>query len=287
MRKTYVIYHANCLDGMTSAAIAYQHFGDQATYLPGIYDKLPFDELVDADVFMLDFSLKEEPLRELIEKGNKVTIIDHHEDAIEAIRHIPVHELIYDINESGASLTWGYFFQGLELPRMVAHARDYDLWRFQVPNTHGFIAYIEQFPLDIKQFSQLLNMSDDDYEKAIMIGTPLYRYKMNLVETILKGARPCVIKGRQGWMVNGPYPLASVIGEELGRKTGTYAMIWSERADRMVQVSFRATAGTIAKELAIELGGNGHKTAGGCALSSEAFHKLIRISDRALEDLQP
>jgi oligoribonuclease NrnB/cAMP/cGMP phosphodiesterase (DHH superfamily) len=287
MRKTYVIYHARCLDGMTSAAIAFEKFGDQATYLPAFYDKLPFDELVDSDIYLLDFSLQEQPLLDLISKGNKITIIDHHEDPVKAIAHVPIHELIYDVEESGASLAWGYFFPELPPPKMVQYAKDYDLWTFKLPETRGFIAWLEQFPLDIMDFNQKLKMNDDDYAKAIEIGAPLYRYKMNLVDAIIEMARPCVIKGRTGWMVNGPYPLSSVIGEQLAIKKDSYAMIWSERSDKMIQMSFRSTSGMIPQVLAQELGGNGHKKAAGCVLSQKAFQRLVAASDRALEQPEP
>lgn len=287
MRKTYVIYHANCLDGMTSAAIAYQKFGDQATYLPGVYEKLPFNELVDSDVYMLDFTLKEQPLRDLLASGNRVTIIDHHEDPVKSIAHVPIHELVFDNDESGASLTWGYFFPELEPPRMVTYAKDYDLWKFKHPETNGFIAWLEQFPLNIQDFAKKLQMDDADYAKALEIGTPLYQYKMNLVASIVDQARPCVIKGHHGWMVNGPYPLASVIGDQLARKYGTYAMIWSERADKTVRLSFRATEGIVPQLIAQALGGNGHKKAAGHSLSIPAFQRLIATSDRALEQPEP
>lgn len=287
MRSTYIIYHANCLDGMTSAAIAYKKFGDQATYLPGVYHKQPLADVQDADVYLLDFTMQEQPLRELLAKGNRVTIIDHHEDPVKAIQHVPVHELIYDKNESGASLTWAYFFPELVPPRMVEYAKDYDLWKFKYPETNGFISWLEQFPLDIKVFKEKLGMTDAEYQGALDIGTPLYTYKMNLVTAIIAQARPCIIKGRSGWMVNGPYPLASVIGNELSKKHGTFALVWSERSDRMVQMSFRSDGTKEPQQIAEELGGNGHKSAAGVALSLATFQRLIAASDRALEHAEP
>lgn len=287
MRNVFVIYHANCLDGMTSAAIAYQKFGDRATYLPGFHEKLPYDDLVDADIYLLDFSLKEDPLRKLIKNGNKITIIDHHEDPVSAIAHVPIHKLVYDAEESGASLSWGHFFPELEMPKIVKYAKDYDLWKFNYPETPGFIAWLEQFPLDIKEFNSKLHMAESEYDKAIEIGTPLYRYKMNLVGSIVGQARPCIIKGKAGWIVNGPYPLASVIGDVLVKKKGGYALVWSERADTSVQLSFRAISGTDPQQLAQALGGNGHKRAAGCVLSNQTFRRLVEASERALSDPEP
>jgi oligoribonuclease NrnB/cAMP/cGMP phosphodiesterase (DHH superfamily) len=170
---------------------------------------------------------------------------------------------------------------------MVAYAKDYDLWKFKHPETNGFIAWLEQFPLDIQDFSEKLKMSDAEYEKALEIGNPLYRYKMNLVASIVQQARPCVIKGYEGWMVNGPYPLASVIGDQLALKYGTYALIWSERADKTVQLSFRAREGMVPKIIAQALGGNGHKTAAGHSMPVTAFQRLVAQSDRALEQPEP
>lgn len=282
MAQTYVIYHDRCLDGMTAAAVAYQRFGAKAIYLPGVYDKLNLDALINADVYMVDFSLKAEPLKKLIEQGNRVTIIDHHEDAIHQIKDIPIHALIFDTQESGASLAWKHFYPDLALPKMVECVRDHDLWRFEQPETRGFIAWLEQFPLDVRDFSEKLVMTEEALQQACSIGSALYAFKSNLIAEIVKQARPCQIQGRPGWAVNGPYVLRSDIGEALNKRYGGYALIWSERSDGEIQVSFRASEGTAPRDLAQAFGGSGHPTAAGCVLSAPAFQRLMAQGTRII-----
>lgn len=292
MNKTYVIYHANCLDGMTSAAIAYMKLGDSATYLPGKYRELDLDAFEGDELILLDFSFDEPTINKLMSKGCQIRIIDHHEEPISKIAHLPLTELVYDVNESGASLSWNYFFQGLELPKMVEHARDYDLFHRQLPGTDAFITFLEQNPLDIPTFVKLLNDMEDPvhYQRALDIGGPLFQYKTALIDGILKEARPCVIGGEQGWMVNGPYALASMIGSIQSNRTGRYTLIWSERADGKVTLSFRGIAGNTAQRLAQLMGGDGHLRAAGATVSKKAFNALAADSERKLQgadDLTP
>lgn len=286
MNKTYVIYHANCLDGMTCAAIAYMKYGDTATYLPGKYQELDLDSFENDELILLDFSFDEPTITKLMSKGCAIRIIDHHEEPISKIAHLPLTELVYDVNESGATLSWMYFFKGLELPKMVEHARDYDLFHRKMAGTDAFITFLEQHPLDIPTFVKLINDMEDPatYQHALDIGGPLFQYKTALIQGILKEARPCIIGGEKGTMVNGPYALASMIGSIQSSKTERYTMIWSERADGKITLSFRDIAGYTAQRLAQLMGGNGHPKAGGATISRKAFNALVADSERQLRD---
>ena len=285
MNKTYVIYHANCLDGMTSAAIAYMKFGDSVSYLPGKYRELDLNSFENDELILLDFSFDEPTINQLMGKGCEIRIIDHHEEPISKISHLPLTELVYDVNESGATLAWRYFFNGLELPKMIEHARDYDLFHRQMPGTDAFITFLEQHPLDIPTFVKLISDMEDPvlYQRALDIGGPLFQYKTALIDGILNEARPCVIGGERGWMVNGPYALASMIGSMQSNKTQCYTLIWSERSDGKVTLSFRDVAGTTAQRLAQLMGGNGHPKAAGATISRKAFNSLILDSERQLK----
>ncbi|MBD8615189.1 phosphoesterase dhha1 [Pseudomonas putida] len=284
MNKTYVIYHANCLDGMTAAAVAFMKFGNSVTYLPGKYQELDLDSFERDDLILLDFSFDEPTINKLMAKGCQIRIIDHHEEPISKIAHMPLTELVYDVNESGATLAWNYFFKGHELPRMIEHARDYDLFHRKMPGTDAFITYLEQHPLDIPTFVKLIKDMEDPglYQSALDIGGPLFQYKTTLIEGILNEARPCVIDGENGWIVNGPYALASMIGSIQSNKTQAYTLIWSERADGKVTLSFRDIAGHTAQRLAQLMGGNGHPRAAGATISKKTFNALLIDSERKL-----
>ena len=60
MTFKYVIYHANCNDGLSAAALHKILTGGKDTiYLPGYYHKKDYPDFTGAEVTFLDFSFKE------------------------------------------------------------------------------------------------------------------------------------------------------------------------------------------------------------------------------------
>jgi len=55
MAKRLVIYHANCIDGYTSAWAAWRKYGDDAEYLPASYGD-PAPDVTGRWVLVVDFS---------------------------------------------------------------------------------------------------------------------------------------------------------------------------------------------------------------------------------------
>ena len=105
----YVIYHGNCFDGHTAAYVAWSYFRDQAEYIGCQHgDLFPIQNLTrDDQVFILDFSFKREILLEVKEKVGDLRVIDHHKTAQEDLEGLDF--CIFDMNKSGALLTWDFF----------------------------------------------------------------------------------------------------------------------------------------------------------------------------------
>ncbi len=143
--KTYVLYHAHCTHGFGAAYAAWKIHGDKAIYLPVKYDN-PMPKLKHrSQVFIVDFSYPKEELLELASQMHQVTVLDHHKTAEEDLREIDLSEapnlaITFDMNKSGAVLAWEHFHPGEEIPKLILHIQDKDLWRFDLADTKKVIA---------------------------------------------------------------------------------------------------------------------------------------------------
>jgi len=111
-----ILFHRNCLDGSASAWGLFQRFGNDADYIPVGHGNNPQDAIDEAvgtanenkDIYVVDYTPSEENILHLLEHSKSVTIADHHPSAIENSSNIFSDNLtvIYNPNESGATLTW-------------------------------------------------------------------------------------------------------------------------------------------------------------------------------------
>ncbi|WOF82133.1 DHHA1 domain-containing protein (plasmid) [Pseudomonas sp. FeN3W] len=283
MTKTTILYHANCFDGTFSAAVAKEHFGDSATYVPVSYDK-PLTDFSNQRLFFLDVVYKEKDMQLLLGKGNEIHVIDHHRDNVKPIAHLPLASLRYDANESGASLTFKHLNPGKELPLAIAHARDYDLWRFELTGTRHFVANQATPPLEVDSYRELLRLEGRDYEQFVEAGKGILAYKNKLVEEISASAINIKLKGIEGWMVNGPAELRSEIGNYLSIKhKAAFALIWSERSDGKIKVSLRSSEGDAPLQIAKALGGGGHDRAASAVMEKSKFNRLASSAKKSVQ----
>jgi len=71
--------------------------------------------------------------------GNTVIVLDHH---ITAKDRMETYELSYfNMDMSGASIAWQYFFPEEEMPYFVRMIEDRDLWRKQIEDTDNFFMW--------------------------------------------------------------------------------------------------------------------------------------------------
>jgi len=136
-KTALVIYHHPCLDGFTSAWAAKQALGNTAEYIPGSYGN--DGELPDVDgrvVYLLDFSYPLDVMLTLASRASKVIVLDHHLSAqkdLEPLLDNGTIEGEFDMNRSGAMMTWDYFFPDREAPDFISYVQDRDLWLKELP----------------------------------------------------------------------------------------------------------------------------------------------------------
>ena len=85
-----------------------------------------------------------------------ITVLDHHQTAKETVGHLEFCHI--DLNESGASLAWKYFFPDEEMPLVVQYAKDRDLWEWKLHDSKAITLFMEFI---IKQCDGDISRIDD------------------------------------------------------------------------------------------------------------------------------
>lgn len=283
MKKLLCIYHGNCQDGFGAAWAVRHALGEEnVEFYPGIYqDEAP--DVRGRDVLLVDFSYKRTVLWAMAEYARSVLILDHHRSAADdlAIFKEPApyeewrdHSLplvrdgdppvaaLFDMERSGAGLTWDYFHPGPPRPRLIDHIQDRDLWRFSLPYTRLISAALFSHPYDFELWDDY--MSRDDLSTLIVEGGAIERkHKQDIANLLPVVRRDMVIGGIRMPVANLPLTLTSDAGHQMATAaSGIAACYWDTPEGRVF--SLRSTDdGPDCQAIAVQYGGGGHAHAAG------------------------
>jgi oligoribonuclease NrnB/cAMP/cGMP phosphodiesterase (DHH superfamily) len=292
MPTTTVLFHAHCPDGIASAFACWQRFGDAAVYLPVAHGN-PCPEIPpEHNIYIVDFSYAKDTLLALLaarigrrkRDEDVVTVLDHHASAQRDLESLargeyPGLKVLFDMEESGATLTWKYLqtggwhpkndpeAHGLEyaLPTFFKYVRDRDLWRWALPDSKAIsMVYraLDKDWLSIEQFAQDLDEAEG-YHRTVMQGNAMLRYADMLVEEQA---------ARVQWGVIGGYTVPYVNTTTLFSEVGDYlcttmpeipfCAYYLDRSDKR-QWGLRGHAKVDLSVIAKQYGGGGHANAAG------------------------
>lgn len=297
--KNVVLYHDNCFDGMASAWAAWKKLGDNATYRGVTYGPKDINDMmqdcyenanINDNLYILDFSFPRDVLLALHDKVNKLVVLDHHKTAQKDLEGLDF--CIFDMEKSGARLAWEYFHyphhgqEGTHLgftnadyhdsslglnpfyiPKLIQYIEDRDLWRFALPNSHEVNAFIQSFPMEIKQYDKIHGMLENDLDFCYHQGEAIERYKETMIEAQCKNHWLEQIGEFLVPCVNSTI-LFSEVGNRLCQMYPTYpfAMYYTEKianGKKMKQYGLRSIGDFDVSEVAKKYGGGGHKNAAG------------------------
>ncbi len=258
-----VIYHKSCADGQGAAAAVLTKY-PYAELFGGVYSEPP-PNVAGREVIIVDFSYKLETMKELCDKAASVLIIDHHKTAIEALSDFEHPKLTkrFDMNHSGAVLAWLTMWPEAEVPEILLHIEDRDLWRFDLVATKEINAYLYSLEFQPMEWVKLLDAE---------IWKPLRQDIINHGHTLMNQdakrstslARNAVIRSIAGHAVpvcNAPYFHASDVAHQLASGEA-FAATYHIVNDR-VTFSLRSQSSVDVAEIAESFGGGGHKKASG------------------------
>lgn len=256
------IYHGNCADGFTSAWVVKKFFdqhGEIVSFHAGVYQQEPPD-VTDQDVFLVDFSYKRPVLEAMREKARSIIVLDHHKTAEADLLDLHGIETVFDMNRSGARITWDYFFEGKEPPKTLLHVEDRDLWRFALPWTREIQANIFSYPYEFEVWDRLMFA---DPETLAIEGTAIERKHFKDVnELIGVVTRRMNIGGHNVPIANLPYIHVSDAAHALCKGEPFAGCYWDTPKGRVF--GLRSTdAGVDVSEIAKQYGGGGHRNSAG------------------------
>ncbi|GIA98620.1 hypothetical protein VCSRO184_0270 [Vibrio cholerae] len=284
MTKTICIYHANCCDGMGAAWVVHQALNenDDVEFIAANYqDELP--EVKDAHVIIVDFSFKQDQMRQLAKQAASVLVIDHHKTAQTELTDVFADgwiDLVYNVNKSGAMLTWEHFFPDQEPPELIKHIQDRDLWKFELHGTREINAALYSYPMELEVWDKLMALDVQQlYQEGVAIDRAHLKNVKGLVEYCVFES---VIAGYTVPTLNCNYMFASDAGNIMAEGVPFSATYQETDGYRKYSLRSVPQGGIDVSEIAAKFGGGGHKHAAGFKIALSELSRLLR-SDATVE----
>lgn len=217
-----LIYHDNCDDGFAAAWAVHKKWGDAVKYIPSNYGRgLPQWEGDAKNVLVADFSFPPDQCEEMVNRGARVLMLDHHktaQDALSGLHQIsrPTIENVgrcfdrmtgtwreevlveFDMNRSGARMAWDFAFPGQETPELILAVEDRDLWRFDRPDTKLVSMYLRSLDRDFAQWDAAISLYSDDPDRFLSEASAIKRFYDQRIKAICDTAGTQHFQGHDG-----------------------------------------------------------------------------------------
>jgi uncharacterized protein len=263
LKNTVIIYHAQCRDGFGSAYAAWKKFADEASYIPLKNQVDRPDGLEDKELYILDYSFDQEILTDLVARNKSVKVIDHHKSAEAAVTAFPNN--IFDLDHSGAVLSWRYFHPDTPTPALLEYIEDHDLWKFALPNNREFNAALGQIPVTFEAWDKLITeLADEAFlESFLETGRTIASFEDELVESLLQYKERVLFAGHEVYALNVSRTYRSILGHHLVNlnqaEGGVPLGIVYYHNQGAVHISLRSAGDVDVSAIAKKYGGGGHK----------------------------
>ena len=262
--KTFVVYHANCIDGFGAAFSAWKALGDSVEYIPlNHYDPIPkFPR--GSTIYCIDFCFKRHEILSLIDHS-KVIILDHHLSELEAVKDLihnfshPNLEIKFDLDKSGAILAWEYWHKEAA-PDYFAFIEDRDLGRYALKETMDLTAVLMLYPKDFATWNDLSK------QRLLTEGPIFKRLQDQIMRETLERHHMAFISGQWVPVVNSTCFWSDITFELLKMypQAPFVAAYYAVDGERQ-KWSLRSPKGSNVdvSKISKEYGGGGHKHSGG------------------------
>lgn len=253
---THVIYHAHCDDGFGAAWSAWKRLGDAAAYLPANHGDPPPELPAEAVLAMVDFSYPRPLIDQLASHLKGMVILDHHVTAQSDLSGLEF--AVFDMERSGAHLSWNFFHADQPLPELLAYIEDKDLWRFRLPQSKEVTAALRSYPMDFQLWDSLT------VENLKAEGISLLRHELQVVKAHCSRMRWESLAGYRVPVVN-----ATDYRSEIANclccmhKDAPFAAAYFDTAEGFRSWSLRSVGEFSVADVAKKYGGGGHRNAAG------------------------
>lgn len=257
MSTVYILYHGGCPDGFGAAYAAWKKFGDQAEYLP-VKHGYPLPDIPDgAQVWIIDFAYARQTLIDLSQRVS-LKVLDHHRTAQADLQGLDFAQ--FDMQRSGAVLSWNHFHPDTEVPQLLQYVQDQDLWIWALPDSSEICTALNIYPFEFEVWDHL------SIEILRQEGQVVLRYKQQLIDQLLQKVDWITICGHKIPAVNTPL-FASELGNQLCLKypEAKFSACYAD-FDGKRKFSLRSVGENDVAAIAAHFGGGGHRNASGLAI---------------------
>jgi len=267
------------------------YLGDgNVDFFAGLHGEAPPDA-AGRDVVIVDFCYKRPVLDKMASAANGVLVLDHHKTAQDDLLDIDGAEswetwlsatvaqgeksktaAVFDMNRSGAGLTWDFFFPDTARPKLLDHIEDRDLWRFTLDGTREIQAAMFSYPYDLALWDRF--MLQEDFDRLLAEGATIERKHFRDIDELLGVClRRLNIGGHDVPVANLPYTLTNDATHRMAEGEIFAASYYDKKEGRVF--SLRSTEGALdVSEIAESYGGGGHQHAAGFQVPRD--HELAK-----------
>jgi len=277
-KNKWVLYHAECMNGYAAAWSAWKVWGESAHY-QAVRHNEPLPLIPDeVELYIVDFCYPVDVLILLAQRVKKIVVLDHHismqkeYEAYCQYNDLPHNlEVNFVQEQSGCVIAWHYFHKGVDLPKLLKHIQDHDLWRHQLLKTEAICkALYLCLPTHFSEFEKL-KLATLERE-----GTVLLKQQRLNVRRLNHARHKVIINGIKGLAVNAPSMFSSDLGHILAKLSGTYGLTYSWQGKRQCyECSLRSMGEFDVSVLAAHFGGGGHQNAAGFKVEQSVFLKFL------------
>jgi len=272
-----VIYHGGCVDGFGSAFSAWLYLNKKyperkVEYYPASFNRSPPD-VSGKNVAICDFSYKASILNDMITKAKSLIILDHHKTALEELKNIPDKHKLFKMDNSGAYLTWCYFFGEETIPKLIQYIQDNDIWTKKLPNTNEISAYIFTVPKTFEEYEKLID--DKFFDTIIAQAEGMKKQNDTYIDNNLKYVSPKFMEINKSYYFVG-HINATTLKSEMGNKSLDryklldFSAVYSiDDYTNSTLMSLRSVNERVdVSEIAKLYGGGGHRNASGIKINT-------------------
>jgi uncharacterized protein len=261
-QKQYVLYHDPCQDGFAAAYVAWTVYGDEAEYVPVKYGNSPPAMEEGSQVLIVDFSYPRDVLEEMAHRYYPLEVLDHHKTAQEDLEGLPY--ATFDMNRSGAVMTWDWFYPHTEPPKLLLYVQDRDLWKWDLPDSKKFNAAIACYPKEFPVWAALVRNMELEPRNLLTQGAAILQAQGRVIEGQCKEAQLQEIAGHMVPVVNATAHISEVGHELLERFPDCrFSASYRDTSGGLREWSLRSRGDFDVSEVAKKFGGGGHASAAG------------------------
>lgn len=275
-----VLFHYPCQDGLASGWITnhYHKLRNKSIELYPIQHGSPLDlsRLVEKKIIFCDWTPSPDVIEQVEQVVSEIKILDHHKTAQQALQSKPY--AIFDMEKSGAVLTWEYFFPTLSIPNFIQMIQDRDLWTWKLPESRNLTAGL--FMLcdatrsnDYNDFTGLFEVFDglffvpDKFKFCLELGSIVSKTVLSKANSLAESHAKRIdnYQGHKVCIVNCPTDLSSDVGNILSSMDSIdFAVLWKyNHPNQDYLVSLRSSDKVDVSTIAKSFGGGGHPNASG------------------------